>query len=525
MRNVGKIVPKTFVITFFTLVVVAGLALSAHRVIQVQQDLLRQTAIEDAANYAETLIAFRAVYTSEVVTVTTQAGLPTTHDYMNRPGTIPLPATLTKLLGEKIGESGSVKVGLYSEYPFPWRTDSSSLDRFQREAIKTLIADPTEEVIAVEQGPAGPVVRYAIADRMDAQCVSCHNTHPDSPKRDWVTGDVRGVLEVTHPIGPSASSNGLQSDLEGTIKVLTGAGIAAMAILLLIAIRHRRIATQSQRMAKEAEAARIRIQEEMVARIEAEEGRIAAEALAQHKQKMESLGMMASGLAHDVNNLLVSIVGNIQLAQIDSVEGQDLRRHMSLVEQAGIKAADLTQKLLEYAGDSPSAAQPQDINLTLEELTPLMMAAISGRAMLTLELEQGLPDVLVDKTQIEQVLLNLVTNAAEASDKPDPYIIVRTGLSDLEEGLEAHTIEDLSASQTHVFIEVEDSGCGIDEQTRSRIFDPFFTTKNTGRGLGLSTILGIIKTHEGSLLVRSQPGEGACFRVGLPTAPLADLDT
>ena len=159
MQKVSKWLPQTFTITFFTLVVVAGLALSAHRVLQVQQDMLKQTAIEDAANYAETLIAFRSVYTSEVVKVATQAGLPATHDYMDRPGSIPLPATLTKILGEKIGVAGSVQVGLYSEYPFPWRDDASTLDSFQVEAIRELKENPSTEVIAIEQGPDGPVIR------------------------------------------------------------------------------------------------------------------------------------------------------------------------------------------------------------------------------------------------------------------------------------------------------------------------------------------------------------------------------
>jgi signal transduction histidine kinase len=145
------------------------------------------------------------------------------------------------------------------------------------------------------------------------------------------------------------------------------------------------------------------------------------------------------------------------------------------------------------------------------------------RRAIAIELEQGLPPILADSTQVEQILLNLVTNAAEATPEPGGPITVRTGISDPEDTSENEVLGDQLSTQIHVYLEIEDEGCGLDEATRARMFDPFFSTKSTGRGLGLSTILGIVKTHKGSLLVQSQPGEGTRFRVGFPTLQTGDV--
>ncbi len=516
MERSEKWSPQSLIIPVFALVVVAGLALSAHRLLEAEQELRRTTAIENAARYSEALRAFREVYTSEVVQRASDLGIPATHDYLENTNAIPLPATMTRVLGERLGKADGVRVGLYSAYPFPWRPAPSELDSFQRSAIEDLSRDPDSTVVSFQQGAAGPVVRYAVADRLEPECVDCHNTHPSSPKKDWKIGDVRGVLEVSHPV--SAATTILQQDLRKTVFVLVGVGITALAILALAAVRQRHVAANSQRMVREAVAARARIQEEMMARIAAEDGRIAAEAQVQYAQKLESLGVMAGGIAHDFNNLLVSILGNTQLAQAKMGSDTPAFRHLTMVEQAGVKAADLTTTLLQYAGKSPAAALPMDLNSCIDEMVPLLTAATGGRTGLTLELEQSLPLIVADQTRVEQVLLNLITNAAEASETSGNPIIVRTGTSEPESApLEEAALGDHLEGQVHIFLEIEDSGSGLDTEARARMFDPFFSTKGTGRGLGLSAILGIVKAHNGSVLVKSQVGEGTVFRVGFPS--------
>jgi signal transduction histidine kinase len=496
--------------------VVVCVLLSAQRILQMERDVARTTAIDNAARYSEVLQAFRSVYTTEVVMRAAEAGVLATHDYEHRSGTIPLPVTLTKLLGERLGQAGGARIALYSAHPFPRRTPVAALDDFQLEAIAALSAQPEDTFVRLVQGPQGSLVRYAVADRMGSECVACHNSHPDSPKRDWVVGDVRGVLEVAHPVSAAASS--LHSDLEFTIRLLSAVGIAALAILGLTALRQRRMAGRNLRAAEAAELATLRIQQEMRARVEAEEGRLAAELQAQHVQKVESLGLLAGGIAHDFNNLLVGILGHAQLAQIKLGANDPIHAHLQMVEQGGLKAGALTAKLLDYVGGSPAEAKPVDLNRCVDEFTPLMSAATIGRAGLAVELEQGLPMVLADQTQVEQILLNLVTNAVEASDNSGCLVTVRSGIAEPEEGDDVWGLDEHRSTLHHVFLEVEDEGSGIDAATRARMFDPFYSTKSAGRGLGLSTILGIVKAHKGSLLVQSHPGAGTRIRVGFPVA-------
>jgi len=520
MASAEKWPARSWTIAAFTVVVVGGLALSAHRVLQTGRDLRRTTAVENAARYSEALQAFRSVYTSEVVHRAEELGIPATHNYQIETHSIPLPATMTKVLGERLGGPDGVQVRLYSDYPFPFRPPAD-LDLFQEKALSQLRANPEDTVVKFEGLEGAGVVRYAVADRLRPDCVACHNQHPDSPKRDWKLGDVRGVLEVAHPLSSAATA--LEGDLETTVAVLFLLGLVALCILALTAVRQRQIAAISQRMAQDAEVARGRIQEEMSARVAAETARQQAEAMTRHAQKMESLGLMAGGVAHDFNNLLVSILGNTQLAQAKMETSDPLSRHLSLVEKAGMKAADLTRKLLDYAGDSPSTPKPMDLNSCIDELSPLLSVATPGHAPLTLELEQGLPPILADHTQVEQVLINLVTNAAEAMESPGKPIIVRTGMADPETAVSFDApIGNQLGDKAHIYLEVEDSGRGLDTETRERMFDPFFSTKGTGRGLGLATLLGIVNAHSGSVVVWSTLGEGTTFRIGFPLSP-ADI--
>ena len=301
------------------------------------------------------------------------------------------------------------------------------------------------------------------------------------------------------------------------MEVLFGLGMVSLSILALTAVRQRQIAAISQRVAQEAEVARGRIQEEMEARVTAEEARQKAEALTRQTQKIESLGLMAGGVAHDFNNLLVSILGNIQIAQTKLESTHLLQRHLALVETAGMKAADLTRKLLDYAGDSPSTPQAMDLNACIDELRPLFSVATLGHASLAMELELGLPPILADRTQVEQVVLNLITNAAEAFDAPGGLITVRTLMADPDDTVpEEAAFGNEPHADLHVYLEIEDTGRGLDAETRSRMFDPFFSTKGAGRGLGLAALLGIVNAHNGTIVVWSTPGEGTTFRIGWP---------
>lgn len=172
------------------------------------QDQLVFTLAEQGARLqSETLEEVRTLYTSDVVEKVRSHGIEVTHDYQSKDKAIPLPATLTIELARRIGEhnASGLQARLYSDHPFPWRKDGGPRDAFERDALSTLRRDPSQPFIRTEIVHGRLSIRYAVADRMRAQCIACHNSHPSSPKTDWKEGDVRGVLEITRPIGPIAA--------------------------------------------------------------------------------------------------------------------------------------------------------------------------------------------------------------------------------------------------------------------------------------------------------------------------------
>ena len=217
-------------------------------------------------------------------------------------------------------------------------------------------------------------------------------------------------------------------------------------------------------------------------------------------QKLESIGLLASGVAHDFNNLLTAVIGRASLVA-DAVEDPHLKSEIGLISEAGERAAELTRQLLAYAGKGKVVTRSLDVSAIVSNTARLLESCISKKVSLELALGAGLPPVEADPSQIQQVVMNLVINAAEA-------IGSRSGVVRLSTSREEH----------HVCIEVADNGCGMDEATRSHIFDPFFTTKNTGRGLGLAAVAGIVRSVGGVIKVESVVGEGSTFKVLLPAA-------
>ncbi|GJL56111.1 MAG: hypothetical protein NPIRA02_32430 [Nitrospirales bacterium] len=184
----------------------------------VSNNLIQSLALEETKKFAETLTHFRAVYTSEVVARASSVGVEVLHDYTKHDGAIPLPATLSIELGKRLNatHTGS-QVRLYSDYPFPSRTDGGPVDNFEREALHQLKNNPQEPFFQFTTLNGKSVLRYATADRMRETCIDCHNTHPDSPKTDWKVGDVRGVLEVIHPLEDAVIQ--LRENLQDTVLI------------------------------------------------------------------------------------------------------------------------------------------------------------------------------------------------------------------------------------------------------------------------------------------------------------------
>jgi PAS domain S-box-containing protein len=228
--------------------------------------------------------------------------------------------------------------------------------------------------------------------------------------------------------------------------------------------------------------------------------------------KLESLGVLAGGIAHDFNNLLTGILGNIGLANEILPENHPASGVLSDAMDASERAAHLTRQMLAYAGKGKFLVQPIDISELVREISTLVRTSIPKHVAIRLDLIRSLPLVEADGTQLQQLLMNLVINAAEAipADRQG-IVLVTTRLQTVDEAGEAEPGD-------YVAIGVQDNGSGMDDATKAKIFDPFFTTKFTGRGLGLAAVSGIVRGHKGMLQLFSTPGQGTTFRVLLPAA-------
>src|SRR5260221_743426 len=235
--------------------------------------------------------------------------------------------------------------------------------------------------------------------------------------------------------------------------------------------------------------------------------------------KLESLGVLAGGIAHDFNNLLVGILGNATLVKDTLPPASHARPMVDDVIKAGERAASLTQQLLAYSGKGKFVIQPVDLSNLARDMVSLIQTPIPRTVRLQLDLAPDLPPVIADVTQMQQIIMNLVINGAEAIGDRLGAVTVTTNVQHFAEQSSAGAVSgDEIKPGEYVSLEVEDNGCGMDEATVARIFDPFFTTKFTGRGLGLSATVGIVRGHLGLIRVDSRLGAGGSFSILIPAA-------
>ncbi len=252
----------------------------------------------------------------------------------------------------------------------------------------------------------------------------------------------------------------------------------------------------------------------------AEKGRLEMEKRILHSQKLESLGVLAGGLAHEFNNILTVIQAGLEIMRMEAERGLSVTTsYIDGALDASKKAADLTAKMLAYAGKSViSVRRKVDVNAVAQTGLALCRASAGDNVEVCLDGAADLPGINGDVNQIQQVVINLITNSLEAIGSMKGSISVRTGVEDCdEERLKANVVEDSQCVPGRfVFLEVADSGCGIDEAARKHLFEPFFSTRFLGRGLGLPAILGIVRSHGGAIFLNSVANRGTTVRVLFP---------
>ena len=254
-------------------------------------------------------------------------------------------------------------------------------------------------------------------------------------------------------------------------------------------------------------------------RKQAEEERRKMESQIQQTQKLESLGVLAGGIAHDFNNLLMAILGNIDLALLELKPSAPVRENLLEAAKASQRAADLCRQMLAYSGRGRFKSESLDLNEIIEDMSHMLEVSISKKAILRYNYAAGLPPIEADATQMRQIIMNLVINASDAIGEKSGSISISTGMMECDRYYLSETwLNEKLPEGKYVYLEVADTGCGMDHEMMPKIFDPFFTTKFAGRGLGLAAVFGIVRGHKGAIKVYSEKGKGTTFKILLPAS-------
>lgn len=263
--------------------------------------------------------------------------------------------------------------------------------------------------------------------------------------------------------------------------------------------------------------------ENITERKEAEEERHRLQSQLRQSQKMEAIGTLAGGVAHDFNNILTVLTGYGTLLQMRIDKKDPNRMYVDQIMSASLKASNLTHSLLAFSRQQPISLAPVDIDGTIKGTEKLLRRLLTEDITLRTVTESNGQTVMADVTQIDQILFNLVTNARDAMPRGGT-LIIETKLVDLDEDF--RRMHGFGRPGRYVLMSVSDTGTGMDEQTREQIFVPFFTTKEVGKGtgLGLSTVYGIVKQHNGYITLYSEQGTGTAFHIYLPVADSAQIE-
>lgn len=242
-----------------------------------------------------------------------------------------------------------------------------------------------------------------------------------------------------------------------------------------------------------------------------------SEAALLEAQKLESIGLLAGGVAHQFNNLLTGVLGNASLA-LDAYPDHPARALIEEVVRSTEAAAHLTRQLLAYAGKARYYLERLDPNKLVQDVVALAKGSLPKRARVSVRPAADAPKIEADPSQAKQLILNLLFNAAEALPPAGGQVVVSTSLAVLEAGNLPTATRGEAAPGRYLLLAVEDNGLGIDPAVEAQLFAPFFSTKFLGRGLGLPAVLGIVRSHNGFLTLRSAPGCGTTFQVFIPAA-------
>jgi signal transduction histidine kinase len=591
--GLGTLVKRTalFGIRFFTkhtilllaILLISGFAAALFNMSNLSSDLIRSQAVQSSALYAQAIKEARTLYSKNVVSrVKEVPGIHVMTDYTSQLGGIPLPATYLIELSKSITEQNpGMSVRVYSDYPFPARIqEGGARDDFEKTALTYLREHPTENFVRFENFQGRPSLRYAEADIMKPSCVACHNTSPDSPKRDWKVGDVRGVVEINRFL--DSFINQTRTGLNSTFSTLGGLLALALVGIALVITRLRQTSEEMElRVIDRTLQLRQTNEELLEEKIKVEQSALQAQEQAQQlgeseaqlkqkaqalqqslqelqsiqlqlvqSEKMSSLGQLVAGIAHEINNPVSFIHGNLN--PLDN-HTQELLKFVKLYQQhypdpvsdIQVMAEDIDLEFLQEdlakiitsmkigtdricqivlslrnfsrmdEAASKSVSIHEGIDSTLMILQHRLNPHSNYPAIEVIKDYGQLPLVACYPGQLNQVFMNLLANAIDTLEEARAQRTVQEN-NDRPSQI---TIQTSVLDSQWVEIVIADNGKGVPQEIQKRIFDPFFTTKEIGKGTGMGLSISyqiITEIHKGKLECFSNSNQGTKFTIQIP---------
>jgi signal transduction histidine kinase len=462
------------------------------------------------------LTEVRSFYTSDVANRARGHGVDVTPDYKSKPGAIPIPTTFTMELGERLtAKNTGMKVRLYSGLPFrKRRATGGAHDDYERDALQYLKRNPDKEFVRFEDYKGRPSIRYSTADIMRPACVSCHNKHPDSPKKDWKVGDVRGVLQVVRPLDKVVAQT--NQGLRGTFALLATLGVLGLAALsLVISKLHRNSTELEQRViarTQDLSLANAELQTNIIEREKAQAQLRTAKDEAEEANRTKS--QFLASMSHELRTPMNAIIGYSEML-IEEVEdlGQDeLAPDLQKIRGAGKHLLTLINDILDLskieAGKMDLYLETFDVAGMVNEVTNTIAPLVEKNAnTLRVQSDENVGSMHADLTKVRQSLFNLLSNASKFTE---------SGTIDLHAERTTHD------SAEWIRFQVRDTGIGMNEEQLNKLFQAFTqadastTRKYGGTGLGLAITRHFCEMMGGSITVESREGQGTTFTIELP---------
>ena len=498
--------------------------MSQHLAQEQAQEALERSLLRQAQD----ILKFRNFYSTEIMAAAQSNGARVSHDFKDKPGTLPLPATMVIELGHFFNqqEPGS-STAYYSDMPFPWRAAQRQLDGFQTDALVALRQNPDRSFIREEQRDGQKFVRLAVADRMQEACVSCHNNYPQSPFTKWKVGDVRGALEVSMPIMPlHTNTDDLINYTLGTLTFVAMLGLFLFWRALHLADVH--LETAKGLTAKYQES-NIALRAEVLQREAMEQGlRDSHKDLIEAKAKADSANELKSqflaNMSHEIRTPMNGVVGMTQMALQTSLDAQQ-HEYISLANVSAKHLMAVINDILDFskieAGHlslQPIACSPWDV--AVQTVRSFQREANDKGLLLSIDNDgSDPPTVMLDPVRLRQILTNLIGNAVKFTAKGEIQVSMH------------EQYNTLTNTVTLIF-SVRDTGIGFAPEQTARLFDPFvqgdssITRSFGGTGLGLAISRNLARLMGGDIQANGKVNQGATFsfQIKAPLVAVAGND-